>query len=277
MKNPRLIIGNVPLDAFSLKESLDAIEFLVNEGKGGAVFTPNIHHLIWAQKLKELKQVYKRASLCLVDDSPLYWITAFMGKKFPEKVSGSDLILPLMERSEKKGWGVFLLGGKPGVGQKAANKMSFLFPRLRILGIESPSINLNPRDPSNWKPLADIQKTKPDILLVALGCPKQELWIDRNRKALGSIVSLGIGASLDFISGRIKRAPRILSRVGLEGAYRLYQEPRRLWHRYLIESFQFLPILFQTAIRPKNKRLKEGFIPYPPLRDLSDPFSTSNP
>ncbi len=246
MTPQRFTIGSIAIDSLTFAQAIDAIDSLICQAKGGSVFTPNIDHVVNAEHNSCFRQAYQKASLCLVDGTPLMWASRLLGTPLPEKVSGSDLVIPLLERASQKGWRLFLMGGEAGVAHQAAEKLQQRFP-LTIVGIESPRISLAADDPDDSiAMLAKIKEARPDLLLVALGSPKQELWIDRNLNKLRPAVAVAVGAGLDFVAGTVSRAPPWISKLGMEWLYRMAQEPRRLWRRYLVNDPKFLKILWRA-------------------------------
>ena len=237
-----------------LFRSLDAIEALVAAGRGGYVVTPNIDHVVLADDNPAFRASYTDASLSLVDGQPLVWASRMLGIQLPEKISGADLILPLMERAAQKQWRVYLMGAGDGVAQLAAAELRTRYG-TNVVGCDAPRVSVDPDAKENLAPLAKIKAAKPDLVLVALGAPKQEIWMHRCLPQYAPAVALGIGAGLDFIAGTVKRAPTWVSRAGLEWAYRLSREPRRLWRRYLINDPKFLLILARTMKRPLAERV----------------------
>ncbi len=256
LRSPRLKIGQLWIDALTFPEALERIEALVSGGRGGGVFTPNVDHVVNVEHDPAFRAAYDHAALSLVDGTPLLWASRLLGMALPEKISGSDLVMPLMERAGARGWKVYLLGGEPGVGEKAAAVFRERFG-VQVVGIDAPRVNL--ADPENLTALVErARAAKPDLVLVALGSPKQELLIDRMREQLRPAVALGIGASLDFVAGTVKRAPRWMSKAGLEWSYRLAQEPGRMWRRYLVNDPKFLLILLRTLKIPIAERTTRG-------------------
>jgi N-acetylglucosaminyldiphosphoundecaprenol N-acetyl-beta-D-mannosaminyltransferase len=242
----RLRLGAVSIDPVSFTGAIDAIEALVAARQGGAVFTPNVDHVVLADRHAEFREAYGAAALSLADGMPIIWAARLLGQPLPAKVSGSDLLLPLCERAAQRGWGVYLFGGAPGAAEKAAAELTRRFS-LRVVGLEAPRIDLGPAGAVAAREAAErVRASGADLLLVALGAPKQELWIHRHRAAFGPAVAVGVGASLDFVAGLVRRSPRWMSRVGLEWLFRLGQEPRRLWRRYLVEDPAFVKILWRT-------------------------------
>jgi N-acetylglucosaminyldiphosphoundecaprenol N-acetyl-beta-D-mannosaminyltransferase len=246
MAAKRLRLGNIPIDVLSFTEALDAIEALVEAGQGGSVFTPNVDHVVNAETDHAFAAAYARASLSFADGTPLVWASRLLPTPLPERVAGSDLVEPLMERAARRRWRVYFLGAGPGVAEKAANVVRLRYGTL-VVGADGPMVNLD--DTSQLDRIAaQLEATKPQLVLMAFGAPKQELLIDRLGARLRPAVAFGIGASLDFLAGTVKRAPPLLRRTGLEWLYRLAQEPRRMWRRYLVNDPKFLLILARTLL-----------------------------
>ncbi|MBK7857952.1 MAG: WecB/TagA/CpsF family glycosyltransferase [Archangiaceae bacterium] len=250
MNRPRLHLGKVPIDVVDFAEAIDAIDRLIQSRTGGFVLTPNVDHVVGVEKNPAFEHAYSRASLSLADGMPLVWASKLLGQPLPERVSGSDVCGPLLERAGQKGWRVYLFGAGPGVAQKAAEVVKERWG-TNVVGVDNPMVD--PNDASQVDRIAaQLAATRPDLILVALGAPKQEILIDRMAERLKPAVLLGIGASLDFIAGTVKRAPVFMQRAGLEWAYRLSQEPGRLWRRYLVEDPKFVAILLRT-LREKRR------------------------
>jgi N-acetylglucosaminyldiphosphoundecaprenol N-acetyl-beta-D-mannosaminyltransferase len=241
----RVRIGQIEVDSVTFDDALAKIAELVDRGNGGAVFTPNVDHVVKAEKHMEFRRAYSRADLCLADGMPIVWASRLLGSPLPEKVSGSDLVLPLARLAAERRWRLYFLGGAPGVAEEAGETMTRELG-LRVVGTDSPVVHGDGGmdDADEW--LERLRAARPDLVLVALGAPKQELWSDRFRNQITPAVAIGVGGSLDFITGRIKRAPAWMSRAGLEWLFRLGQEPRRMWRRYLIEDPRFVAIVARS-------------------------------
>lgn len=189
----------------------------------------------------------RRATLLLPDGSGLAIAARLRGHRFVANLNGTDLVPQLCGRLARSGGSVFLLGAAPGVAEAAAAGLAVRYPGLRIAGAcngyftpeEEPGV------------IAAINTARTDLLLVAFGVPKQELWIDRHLAALDVGVAMGVGALFDFVAERAPRAPLTLRRLGLEWLYRLYHEPRRLWRRYLIGNANFLIRAVMDALRAR--------------------------
>lgn len=193
--------------------------------------TANLNYVMLSQERKKLKTVNRDAAAIIADGYPIVVRSRMMSEPLPERVAGSDMILELAALSEKRGYRIFMLGAAPGVAAKAAEKLQELYPKLQIAGVSAPPFrDLSDEEHENL--LAEIRATKPDILLVAFGQPKGELWIHRNFRALQVPLSIQLGASFDFLAGTAKRAPAIWQRIGCEWLYRTCCEPKRLGPRY---------------------------------------------
>jgi N-acetylglucosaminyldiphosphoundecaprenol N-acetyl-beta-D-mannosaminyltransferase len=242
---PRLEIGHIGIDVMTFAEALDEIERLVIAGQGGMVFTPNVDHVVNAQSNLAFRHAYQSADLTLVDGQPLVWASRLLGNPLPEKISGSDLVMPLLRRAAHRGWRVYLLGAGPGVAERAA-KLLREKCGVNVVGTSAPTIEIG-NTAENARVAARMRLERPDLVLVALGSPKQELFIHQVAAEVKPAVLLGIGASLDFMVGAAKRAPQWMSRAGLEWLYRLAREPRRMWRRYLVNDVKFFGVLLRDV------------------------------
>jgi N-acetylglucosaminyldiphosphoundecaprenol N-acetyl-beta-D-mannosaminyltransferase len=245
------VLGPVRIDSVTRDEALEAFEALVSGRRGGAVFTPNVDHVVIAHEDVRLRAAYARVDLSIADGMPIVWASRLLGTPIPERVAGSDFAPLLLGRAARRGWRVYFLGGAPGVAERAREKVHEQLPDLQVVGIDSP--RFDPAQP--WERQASVveqvRAATPDVVLVAFGAPKQEAWIDRARDELPSVVFMGVGATLDFLAGDVPRAPLWMARSGLEWLYRLSHEPRRLWHRYLVRDPRFLMVVAR-AMRGKD-------------------------
>jgi N-acetylglucosaminyldiphosphoundecaprenol N-acetyl-beta-D-mannosaminyltransferase len=245
----RIQIGQLPIDAVDLPGTLDAIDNLIRARAGGTVFTPNVDHIVIGERDDRFRQAYQRVSLSLVDGTPVLWAARLLGRALPEKVSGSDLVVPLMERAAAHGWRVFLLGGADGAAETAAARLKERFSGLIIAGIDVPRVDLRSPLSERLAVAARVAETKPDLVLVAFGAPKQEIFCDEAFEVLRPAVLVCVGAGIDFVAGLARRSPAWMSRWGLEWLFRLAQEPRRLAGRYLLRDPQFILILLRQLWR----------------------------
>lgn len=222
-----------------------------DDGTCRYVVTPNVDHVILFQEHAGLRQAYDEASLTLADGAPVVWASRCLGKPLPERVAGSDLAPRLFEAANVRGpLKIYLLGGMPGVAERAAQNITARWPNIEVVGTASPPLGFE-RDPEqNAALLEEISLLRPDILLVGLGAPKQELWVHEHRRELAVPVALCIGATIDFLAGERRRAPLWMRRTGLEWLYRVLSEPRRLWRRYARDARLFPQLLWKEWRSP---------------------------
>ena len=236
---------NTKIDNCSMEEALVAIEQLIHENKNSYVVTPNVDHIVKLEKDEEFREVYKNASLILTDGKPLIWIANLYKTPIKEKISGSDLFPRVCEVAAKKKYKMFFLGAAEGVAAKAAENLAKRFQGLNVVGTYSPPFGFEKDEEELEKIIKMIRGVKPDILIVGLGAPKQEKFIYKYREQLGVPVSLGLGASLDFEAGNVKRAPKWVADHGLEWFYRFLSEPKRLFKRYFIDDTKILMLAWK--------------------------------
>jgi N-acetylglucosaminyldiphosphoundecaprenol N-acetyl-beta-D-mannosaminyltransferase len=241
----RLYLGRVPVDRVTFGEALAAIEAMITERRGGMVFTPNVDHVVLASFDERLQKAYEGVDLSLADGVPVVWASHLLGLPVPEKISGSDLAPRLLALAAARRWRVFLLGGDATAAQQASARLRRDLPELNIVGVASPRVCMDEARVTREPLLRQIRSRNPDLVLVGLGAPKQELFIHEAVDALRPAVLLGVGATIDFLAGTAQRAPSWVSSAGLEWLYRLAREPRRLWRRYLLRDWKFAPILMR--------------------------------
>lgn len=232
----RMKFMNTEIDNLTMDETLQAIDNLIKENKSAYVVTPNVDHIVQLETNKELQDIYNNASLILTDGKPLLWIAKWYGTPIKEKISGSDLFPLLCRMAAEKGYKMFFLGAAEGVAEKAAKNLSKRFIGLNVAGTYSPPFGFE-KDVYEMNKIKEmIIKANPQILIVGLGCPKQEKFMYYHCAELGVPISLGLGASFDFEAGNIKRAPRWMANHGLEWLFRITQDPKRMIKRYLVND-----------------------------------------
>jgi N-acetylglucosaminyldiphosphoundecaprenol N-acetyl-beta-D-mannosaminyltransferase len=182
---------------------------------------------------------------------PIVWLSRLAGSPLKERVTGSDLFWELAAISDRTGLTLFYLGGRPGMAARAAEVVRERYPNVRIGGVYCPPFETMGSAEEDARIAERIEAARPDVLLVALGSPKQEKWIAAHRGSLCVPVSIGVGGSFEMAAGAVKRAPRILQRIGCEWLFRLMQEPRRLGRRYLGND---LPHLCRLIVRTLRER-----------------------
>jgi len=236
--------------------AIHAITMLVERRRGGLVVTPNVDHLVKLEHDTALKAAYAMADLAFVDGTPLVWMSHLLATPLPERVSGSDLTLPLTRVASSRGWRVYLLGGAPGAASAAAERMRREC-NATIVGVDTPDISVEGDVAADDSIVARILETRPDLIFVAFGSPKQERLSVRIRDRVSPAVLVCVGVSLSFVADHLRRAPPFVSRLGLEWLFRLVHEPRRLWRRYLVDDIGIAGILWRTMRMPLAQRVKK--------------------
>ncbi len=244
---PVAVLG-IPFDPLTLDTAVDNIGAMVAARSPHYVVTANVDFLVQSLRDTVLRRILVDADLVLCDGTPLVWASRWLGNPLPGRAAGADLVPLLLRRAEREGWKIFMLGGAEGVAAEAAQKIAQNYPTLPPVAYYSPP----------FKPLAQmdnaeisrrIAAAKPDILLVGFGCPKQEKWISMHYRTLGVPVAIGVGGTIDFLAGRMKRAPRWMRHTGAEWLFRLAQEPRRLFRRYADDLMKFFPALIAQRVK----------------------------
>jgi N-acetylglucosaminyldiphosphoundecaprenol N-acetyl-beta-D-mannosaminyltransferase len=243
----RISLLGMPVDRVTEGEAVDEIVGSLRDGDGGWVITPNLDHLRRHRDSGAVRRAFAAADLVLADGMPLVWASRLQRTPLPERVAGSDLIWSLSDAGAAVGASVFLLGGNAGAAEDAARVLSERAPGLRVAGTAAPEV---PEDgAAGLDGVADdLRAARPDLVYVGLPLAKQIAVIPRLRHAAPGSWFLGLGMSLSFVAGDVRRAPAWLRHGGLEWLWRLSQEPRRLWRRYLIEGFPTAGLLFAAAL-----------------------------
>jgi len=236
---------------------VDHIFASLGTGGGGWLITANLDFLRRYVGDPEARRLYDAAEIRVADGMPLVWACRVQGDKLPERVAGSSLVWPMLERAAHEGRSVYLLGGAPGVSGRAAKVLVDKYPSLNLCGASSPMIDSPPSSMDVELVLAELEKVRPDILLVGLGSPKQEQLIRVLREHLPSTWMVGVGISFSFISGELKRAPAWMREMGIEWVHRMLQDPRRLAKRYLIDDLPFALRLFPHALLVRLQRAQK--------------------
>jgi N-acetylglucosaminyldiphosphoundecaprenol N-acetyl-beta-D-mannosaminyltransferase len=261
----RAWVWGLPLAPLTRPQAVDAVVALVEAGLPSYFITANTHYAMLTHEVPALGPINERAAFVLADGAPLVWASRWRGTPLPERVAGSDLIFDLCGRAADLGLRIFLLGGPEGVAARAAVALAGRYPGLQVVGSECPPFRPL-SDEEHAALLGRIREARPDILFVAFGQPKGEAWIARNSEALGVPVCVQVGASLDFVAGRVRRAPRLLQRLGLEWAYRMWLEPVRLTPRYARNARFLLGMIARDLTRGAANRLSRARGPtIPPL------------
>ena len=244
----RIDLMGMPIDVVTQGEAVEMILAGWRAGRGGWVITPNLDQLRLFHQKPELRGMYQQASLVLADGMPLVWASRLQGSPLPERVAGSEIIFSLTAAAAAAGASIYFLGGNPGAAEAASVMLAQKYPGLKVAGFHCPEFGFEKNADALAAIEADLRRTRPDIVYVGLGFPKQERLIERLRPALPTAWYLGIGVSFSFVSGEVKRAPVILRKLGMEWAHRMSQEPGRLVKRYLVHGLPFAGRLLSGSL-----------------------------
>lgn len=222
MRNTVDILG-VPVDKITMSEAVDKVKSFLEGDKAHAVYTPNSEIIMAAQRNPHLKKILCEADMLVADGAGVVLASRILGVNLPEKVSGIDLVKNIMASEKKKSIRFFLFGSKPGIAEAAGKKMLESYDGIEISGCHHGYFSKE----EEAEIIKAINESGADILLVALGAPKQEKWIHEHKDELKVKVCIGVGGTLDVFSGKVKLAPEFIRRSGFEWLYRLYKEPWR--------------------------------------------------
>ena len=248
MQNERIEMFGVEIDALRMPVAVDRLmSWLHGESPTETRFvvTPNVDHTVLLQSSVPLREAYQDAALVLADGWPVVLASRLFGKPLPERVTGSDLIPALFQAASSAApLKTFLLGAAPGVAQRAAVNVHRQFPHVQIVGTYSPPLGFENDPEENRQILERIADAQPQLLVIGLGAPKQEIWIHQHRHEVAAKVAVCAGATIDFLAGEKSRAPGWMQRTGLEWLYRIGTDPRRLAKRYAKDAVIFPRLLW---------------------------------
>ena len=235
---------NTYVNNIDMKETVQAIDNMIVTGKKSYIVPINVDVVIKIEKDPYLKRIIDSADMVLVDGKPLIWISNWYKRPIKEKISGSDLVPLLCRKAVKKGYTIFILGGKEGIAEKAKFNLEKNLPDIKIVGTYAPPFGFEKNQDELNKINQMITEVHPDLLIVCFGCPKQEKWIYENYEKYDAKVSICAGATVDFLSGNVSRAPQWMCNHGLEWFFRFIQEPKRMFKRYFIDDTKIIKLIW---------------------------------
>jgi N-acetylglucosaminyldiphosphoundecaprenol N-acetyl-beta-D-mannosaminyltransferase len=249
---PKVRFLNADYDPLTLSQTVDAIFHHVEAGPHGWLCTVNVAILMMMRSDPRLQSFVDRAALVVADGQPIVWCAPWFGQELPERVTGVDLVETICEPAARLGKRIYLLGATAEVVETLARRLRECHPTLSVEFADG----YFTKDQSAQR--ADvIRAAGTDILFVAMGVPRQEVFIDEQWDRLGVRMAIGVGGSFDVLAGLRARAPSWVQRIGMEWFFRLIQEPRRLFVRYLVTNIQFVWLVAADLVRPKPTRQKE--------------------
>jgi N-acetylglucosaminyldiphosphoundecaprenol N-acetyl-beta-D-mannosaminyltransferase len=252
----RINVLGVGIDPLSLPIAVAAIGEAIRTRTKGYVCVTGVHGVSEAQDDPAFRAILNRALLNTPDGMPMVWMGRWQGRREMDRVYGPDLLLEVCRVSEQANWRHFFYGGAAGVTKQLAASLQSRFPKLTVAGIYAPPFRpLNDQETEELRAL--VAEKKPDIIWVGLSTPKQEVFMAGILSQLDTTLMIGVGAAFDLLSGRVRQAPRWVQRSGFEWLYRLAQEPRRLWKRYLKNNPLFVWRVFLQLTGLRHYALEE--------------------
>jgi N-acetylglucosaminyldiphosphoundecaprenol N-acetyl-beta-D-mannosaminyltransferase len=245
-------IGTVSVDALTEAEVVHHVRRTWQDG--GWILTANVDIIRAISRDRGLVQLASTATLTVADGMPLVWAGRIAGDEIPERVTGSSLIHTLSAAAASDGQSVYLLGGAPGVAERAAEALRAQSPGLRIAGVSAPPEGFDGSEESLRAVIDEVVRAAPNLVLIGMGFPKQERLIHRLREVLPNAWYIGCGAAISMAAGDSKRAPTRMQNLGLEWLHRLAKEPRRLARRYLRDDLPFAIVLLAGAAVRRVRR-----------------------
>lgn len=228
-----------PIDRLDMGQTLARIDGLIDTRGFAQHVAINAAKLVAMRGDDQLSEIVRRCEVISADGQSVVWASRLLGDPLPSRVAGIDLMHELLARAEQRGYGVFILGAKPEVLDRACARILERHPRLRLVGRRDGYFAAA----DDAAVAEEIRAARPDILFVAISSPRKEYWLGRHGREIDVPFVMGVGGSVDVIAGVTRRAPRAFQRLGVEWLYRLAQEPRRLWRRYLVTNVRFLSLL----------------------------------
>ena len=238
----RIRILGIPVDAITMDGCMDRIAGFVRSGRPHLIATADASGLVQAQTDSELRELYETADLVTPDSAGVVWALRRAGRAVPARVSGVDLVDRACRTSADTGWRIFFLGAAHGVAELAAEQMRLRHPGCNIVGARH---GYFPPE-SDDVVAAEIAETKPDLLFVAMGIPRQEKFIRATESVIGAKVAMGVGGTFDVFSGKVRRAPKAIQAVRMEWAWRLAQNPKK------IDKVRLLPRFVALVLRERR-------------------------
>lgn len=236
---------NTYVNNISMEETINEICRLVDEKKKSYIVAVNTDVIVKIEGDEYLKKITDEADITLVDGKPLIWISKWLRRPVKEKISGSDLVPNLCQIAAEKNYTIFIIGGKEGVADSARVNLERAFKNIKIAGTYSPPPGFESDEKELGRINQKINEACPDIVIACFGCPKQEKWVYENYNRYNVAVSVCAGATVDFLAGNVKRAPKWMSEHGLEWFYRFVQEPERLFKRYFIDDMKIFRLVWK--------------------------------
>ena len=248
---PRIDLMGIQLAAFDEAECVKTVLMLLGRGRGGNLLTMNLDHARRYFSGGPCRLDYDNATIRVADGMPLVWASRLIGKPLPQRITGSNLIFSLTASAAEMGYPVYFLGGNPGTAEASAKILQAESPKLKIAGVECPEFGFDHNQIEIDQMVDRVVQSGAKIIYVALGYPREEMVIKHLKERCPEAWIIGVGISFSFVSGDVKRAPRWMQKIGFEWLFRLIQEPKRLYPRYLLQG---IPFFFKFMLKAAFNR-----------------------
>ncbi|MEY4307869.1 MAG: hypothetical protein RL422_72 [Bacteroidota bacterium] len=255
MQHHKVYILGTPVSSLTMDELFSDWEDVIKGGKKAQVCITPVNSILAARATARVQEIYKHADYVLCDGVPVKWASGFLGDPIKERITGLDVLPRIFPFALQNNLSIFLLGASPGVAEKLKTVMEAKHPGVKIVGTFVPPFRAVFSKEENEEMIEAINAVKPDMLLVSLTAPKQDIWIAENLEKLDTHVAIGIGGAFEVAAGMIQRAPLWMQKSGLEWFYRFLQEPKRMFKRYFMEAPVFIPLIIQQKLSTRFGRL----------------------
>lgn len=246
--NKRIKFFGIYLDIITMDETIEQISKIINNREIVQHVVVNVAKLVYAQKDEKLKNIINSCRLINVDGAGIILGAKLLGINIPERVAGIDLMEKLIEYSSKNSYKIYFFGAKEEVISKVVEIYQKKYPDIKIAGYRNGYYS----EQEEELIVKDIKESKADILFVAMGSPKKEMFLNKYVEEMQVPFVMGVGGSFDVVAGKTKRAPALMQKFGFEWLYRLFQEPGRMWKRYLYTNIEFLFLILKESIFGKH-------------------------
>lgn len=247
----RCNILGVSISAVNLDQATATLDGWIQAREANYICVTPVHSVMECYHQPNLRPIFNHSGMTTPDGMPIVWLLRWYGYKHVDRVYGPDLMRAVCQQSALKGYRHFLYGGAPDVPESLAHILQKTYPDITIVGAYSPPFRALTAEEDKAL-IAQINATKPDIVWVGLGSPKQERWMAEHVGKIEGATLVGVGAAFDFLSGRKKQAPRWIQRSGFEWLFRLMTEPNRLWRRYLTNNPLFIILMIAQMLGLKR-------------------------
>ena len=252
MPHNKVNILGTPVSSLTMDELFSDWESVIKAKEKAQVCITPVNSILAARATARVQEIYKNADYVLCDGVPVKWASNFLGDPIKERITGLDVLPRIFPFAASRNFTVFLLGASPGVADQLKGVMEEKHPGVKIVGSFVPPFRAVFSKEENQEMMEVINAVKPDILLVSLTAPKQDIWIAENLDKLDTHLAIGIGGAFEVAAGMIQRAPLWMQKSGLEWFYRFLQEPERMFRRYFVEAPVFIPLIIQQRFSKRT-------------------------